>query len=105
MGVTTVLLSFDFLYFREQTCLIACPYGRFQSVMLDRRILIVTYDESRGEPRGHGKPEVNEGTRSKARLCRLWYVWFRSVRPVSIFAMACRWNASTALSVSMLAIA
>lgn len=65
MGVTTVLLSFDFLYFREQTCLIACPYGRFQSVMLDRRSLIVTYDELRGEPRGHGKPELTDGTPSK----------------------------------------
>ncbi|MFO1064960.1 MAG: cytochrome c oxidase accessory protein CcoG [Pirellulales bacterium] len=65
MGVTTVLLSFDFLYFREQTCLIACPYGRFQSVMLDRRSLIVTYDELRGEPRGHGKPEITDSQKSK----------------------------------------
>ena len=65
MGVTTILLSFDFLYFREQTCLIACPYGRFQSVMLDRRSLIVTYDELRGEPRGHGKPEVKDGQATK----------------------------------------
>ncbi len=38
MAVSTVLLMmFNFIYFREQTCLIACPYGRFQSVMLDRR--------------------------------------------------------------------
>ncbi|MFO1062350.1 MAG: cytochrome c oxidase accessory protein CcoG [Pirellulales bacterium] len=52
MAAATALMAFDFLYFREQTCLIACPYGRFQSVMLDRRSLIVTYDEQRGEPRG-----------------------------------------------------
>lgn len=49
---TTVAMLFDFLFFREQLCLIACPYGRFQSVMLDRRSLIVGYDARRGEPRG-----------------------------------------------------
>ena len=49
---TTLLMFFDFAYFREQTCLVACPYGRFQSVLLDRSSLIVGYDERRGEPRG-----------------------------------------------------
>lgn len=55
MAVTTGLMMFDFLFFREQLCLIACPYGRFQSVMLDRRSLIVAYDRGRGEPRAKGK--------------------------------------------------
>ncbi len=55
MAVTVGLMMFDFLYFREQTCLIVCPYGRFQSVMLDRRSLIVSYDQPRGEPRGKAK--------------------------------------------------
>ena len=55
MAVTTGLMMFDFLFFREQLCLIACPYGRFQSVMLDRRSLIVAYDKNRGEPRTKGK--------------------------------------------------
>lgn len=53
MASTTIAMLFDFLVFREQMCVIACPYGRFQSVMLDRRSLIVGYDEKRGEPRGH----------------------------------------------------
>ena len=52
MTGTTVAMMFDFLFFREQLCLIACPYGRFQSVMLDRFSLIVGYDVKRGEPRG-----------------------------------------------------
>jgi len=52
MGATTFLMMFDFAFFREQMCLIACPYGRFQSVMLDRQSLIVSYDANRGEPRG-----------------------------------------------------
>jgi len=53
-GVTAAML-FDFGFFREQLCTIACPYGRFQSVMLDRGSLIVAYDRLRGEPRGKGK--------------------------------------------------
>ncbi len=63
MAVTTGLLTYDFYFFREQTCLIACPYGRFQSVMLDPQSLIVAYDYNRGEPRKKGKhnPEDNAG--------------------------------------------
>ncbi len=52
MAATTGLMLFDFVFFREQTCIVACPYGRFQSVMLDRHSLIIGYDERRGEPRG-----------------------------------------------------
>ncbi len=48
---TTLLMFFDFAWFREQTCIIACPYGRFQSVLLDRQSLIVGYDAGRGEDR------------------------------------------------------
>jgi cytochrome c oxidase accessory protein FixG len=43
---------FDFGWFREQTCLIVCPYGRLQGVLLDPKTLIVGYDQKRGEPRG-----------------------------------------------------
>ena len=53
--ITTALMMFDFAWFREQTCLVACPYGRFQAAMLDRNSLIVTYDTKRGEPRGKKK--------------------------------------------------
>ncbi len=52
MLITTLLIFFDFAYFREQTCLVACPYGRIQSALLDRNTLIVGYDPNRGEPRG-----------------------------------------------------
>ena len=52
MAGTTVAMMFDFAYFREQTCILACPYGRFQSVLLDRDSLIISYDPVRGEPRG-----------------------------------------------------
>ncbi len=54
MAGTTAAIMVDFSYFREQTCLVACPYGRLQSVLLDRQSLIVGYDVKRGEPRGKG---------------------------------------------------
>jgi cytochrome c oxidase accessory protein FixG len=60
VGVTG-LMMFDFSYFREQVCLVACPYGRFQSVMLDRDSLIVIYDPKRGEPRAKGRREEGDG--------------------------------------------
>ncbi len=50
LGTTAVVL-FDFGWFREQFCVIMCPYGRFQSVMLDSQSLVVAYDTKRGEPR------------------------------------------------------
>ncbi len=52
MAFVTIAMMFDFTIFREQTCLVACPYGRLQSVLLDRQSLIVSYDRTRGEPRG-----------------------------------------------------
>jgi len=52
VAVTTLLMLADFGLLREQVCLVACPYGRFQSVLLDRESLIVAYDYGRGEPRG-----------------------------------------------------
>jgi cytochrome c oxidase accessory protein FixG len=54
MAVTSALVFADFAYFREQTCTIACPYGRWQAALLDRSSLIVAYDPGRGEPRMKG---------------------------------------------------
>ena len=47
---------FIFAFFREQVCLIACPYGRLQGVMLDNKSIVVAYDHKRGEPRGKHNP-------------------------------------------------
>lgn len=76
MAITTGLMLFDFGYFREQTCLVACPYGRFQSAMLDRHSMIVTYDERRGEPRGKkrsgkdvGLPVLEAGDCIDCKMC------------------------------------
>jgi len=43
---------FIFAFFREQVCTIACPYGRLQSVLIDKKTILVAYDYKRGEPRG-----------------------------------------------------
>ncbi|HRN42369.1 MAG TPA: cytochrome c oxidase accessory protein CcoG [Vicingus sp.] len=55
---------FVFAWFREQVCLIVCPYGRLQGVMLDRNSLVVAYDYIRGE--GRAKFRKNED-RKEAR--------------------------------------
>lgn len=71
LGITGLLL-FDFAYFREQTCLVVCPYGRFQSVLLDADSLAVGYDERRGEPRGKASdPAAGDCVDCKAcvRVC------------------------------------
>lgn len=62
MLFVTLLLAFDFGWFREQFCTIACPYGRFQSVLMDRNSLVIGYDERRGEPRRNAAlPSAKEG--------------------------------------------
>ena len=40
-----------FAFFREQVCTTVCPYGRLQSVLLDRQSVVVAYDYGRGETR------------------------------------------------------
>jgi cytochrome c oxidase accessory protein FixG len=57
IGVAGLMLL-DFGWFREQMCTIACPYGRLQSVLLDRQSLIVGYDATRGEPRTKPKKKL-----------------------------------------------
>lgn len=47
----TGLVLFDLTWFREQFCLIVCPYGRIQSVLMDSQTVTVQYDAARGEPR------------------------------------------------------
>lgn len=48
--VTSAVL-FDLVWFREQFCLLVCPYGRIQSVLMDKHTVTVHYDVARGEPR------------------------------------------------------
>ena len=63
----TGILYFNFAWFREQFCIVLCPYGRLQSVLIDDNSIVVGYDELRGEPRG--KPGEATGDCVDCRRC------------------------------------
>lgn len=53
------LLYFNFAWFREQLCIVICPYGRLQSALSDDHTMTIGYDALRGEPRGRlGTPDA-----------------------------------------------
>lgn len=52
------LLYFNFAWFREQLCIMICPYGRLQSALTDDHSVVIGYDAKRGEPRGRIHREV-----------------------------------------------
>ena len=51
---TTIFFGI-YTWFREQICIIACPYSRMQSVLIDTSTIVISYDYLRGEPRGYQK--------------------------------------------------
>ena len=55
-------MMIDFGFFREQMCILACPYGRLQSALLDPDSIVIGYDPIRGEPRGKGKRGTEKTT-------------------------------------------
>jgi cytochrome c oxidase accessory protein FixG len=50
--IFTAIFYFVFARFREIVCMVVCPYGRLQGVLLDNNSILVQYDHKRGEPRG-----------------------------------------------------
>lgn len=63
----TFALYFNFAWFREQFCIVLCPYGRLQSALIDDNSVVIGYDEKRGEPRG--KPSEVSGDCVDCRRC------------------------------------
>jgi len=57
VAVATGGLYFNFAWFREQMCIVVCPYGRLQSALIDDHSLVIGYDAKRGEPRGKGQTQ------------------------------------------------
>ncbi len=49
--VSTLILFVNFMWFREQLCIVVCPYGRLQAALYDPDTVLVGYDQKRGEPR------------------------------------------------------
>ena len=45
-------------WLREKVCFHMCPYGRFQSSMVDADSMVISYDAERGEPRGSRRKDV-----------------------------------------------
>ena len=57
--IFTGIFYFIFAWFREQVCIIACPYGRLQGVLLDNKSINVAYDFVRGE-KEEGRAKFNK---------------------------------------------
>ncbi len=72
LGGLTAMIIFSlvfygvFAWFREQVCTMVCPYGRLQSVLVDKNSIMVMYDYKRGEPRA---PMTRGAERSDAGDC------------------------------------
>ena len=70
IAIATGILYFNFAWFREQLCIVICPYGRIQSALIDDHSMVIGYDVKRGEPRGKYKapaaPLVATGDHSTA---------------------------------------
>lgn len=58
--IFTGIFYFVFAWFREQVCIIACPYGRMQGVLLDNKSIVVAYDHKRGEAE-NGRKKFRKG--------------------------------------------
>jgi cytochrome c oxidase accessory protein FixG len=75
IGLTsfTVIFYYLFAFFREQACIVVCPYGRLQGVLLVKDSIVVAYDWLRGEPRGKIKKaqstEIKKGDCIDCKLC------------------------------------
>lgn len=58
--IFSTVFYFVFAKFREIVCIVVCPYGRLQGLMLDKNSVVVAYDNKRGEPRGFRKKGVEQ---------------------------------------------
>jgi cytochrome c oxidase accessory protein FixG len=66
----TGVFFFIYSWFREQVCIIMCPYGRMQGVLLDKESIVVAYDYVRGEPRHKfRKNDISKGDCIDCGLC------------------------------------
>ncbi len=58
--IFTAVFFCVYAFLREQVCTNICPYGRLQSVLLDKNSIVVAYDYKRGEPRAKFRKEQKE---------------------------------------------
>ena len=66
--IFTGAFYFVFAWVREQVCIIACPYGRLQGVLLDNKSVVVAYDNKRGEKdKGRAKFKKREDRKASGK--------------------------------------
>jgi len=76
VGFLSIIL-FSFVFYlvfaklRELVCIMICPYGRLQGVMLDRNSVVVAYDDVRGEPRGKIRKNEDQSSKGDCVDCNL----------------------------------
>ena len=92
IGFTAVFFAV-YWWFREQACIVVCPYGRLQGVLLDKRSIVVAYDHQRGETRGKlsrtDNPKTAKGhdctcTDCKGDGCKTALAKFAAVQPIAV---------------------
>jgi polyferredoxin len=70
----TTVFFFVYWWFREQACIVVCPYGRLQGVLLDKNSIVVAYDYLRGEPKAklsrQDNPKVKDDHDCKCVNCK-----------------------------------
>ncbi|MCB9260890.1 MAG: cytochrome c oxidase accessory protein CcoG [Flavobacteriales bacterium] len=69
--IFTTVFYLVFAKVRELVCIMICPYGRLQGVMLDPNSMVVAYDDVRGEPRGKIRKNENQNEKGDCVDCRL----------------------------------
>ena len=65
LSIFTFVFYGVYTKFREQACIVVCPYGRLQGVLLDKNSVVIAYDYNRGEPR----EKLHKGQERKAGDC------------------------------------
>ena len=69
--IFTFVFYLVFARLRELVCIMICPYGRLQGVMLDRNSVVVAYDHVRGEPRGKIRKNEDQSAKGDCVDCNL----------------------------------
>ncbi len=67
----TAIFYWVFAFFREQACVVVCPYGRLQGVLLVKDSIVVAYDWLRGEPKGKLKKTESTTPKGDCIDCKL----------------------------------
>ncbi|MBR9861308.1 cytochrome c oxidase accessory protein CcoG [bacterium] len=69
--IFSIVFYLVFAKLRELVCIMICPYGRLQGVMLDSNSMVVSYDYERGEPRGKIRKNEDQSDKGDCVDCNL----------------------------------